>query len=455
MQLTRRTVLIGGLAGAATLALPGCASKGSGSSGDGTTVSVMGLPPTTNAATRQAFLDQVAAFEKTNPTIHLEPSDAPWDVKTFAAKLAGGKAEAVLRIPLTEPPGLIDRQQVADITAEAKALPAFADFDPKVMSTLTRDGKVYGLPESMYSLGLIYNRTLFAAAGLDPDNPPKTWDEFRAAAKQITKRTGQVGYAPITTNNSGGWHLTAMTYANGGVMQKTVDGKAVAAFNDAPTLQALQLLKAMRYEDNSLGTNMLRKAEDVAPDFAAGKVGMWINGTTTYNSFITRFGGKAKDFGASILPQGAGNATLLGGTVEQVTARVDDAQRAAAIKWIDYEYVRPNFDPDAAAAVAKAQAADELPVGIPLVPVFGQAIVDKVNAAIAPYVNVPVAQFKPYVEGTKTLEFVPEPAVAAQDLYAALDPVVQAILTKPDADPQKLLAAASDQVDAILRQQQS
>lgn len=453
MHTHRRGLLSGLIAFTLVVGLAACGDSDESADGK-VTITVMGLPPTTNAATRQAFLDQVAAFEAANPTIDIEPSDAPWDVKTFAAKMAGGNAETVLRIPLTEPPGLIDRGQVADITEEAKALGAFADFNPKIMETLTRDGKVYGLPESMYNLALVYNRSLFTQAGLDPDKPPATWAEFRAAAKQITEKTGQIGYGALTTNNSGGWHLTAMTYANGGVMEKTVDGKQVAAFNDTATLDALRLLKAMRFEDDSMGKNQLRKSEDAAPDFAAGKIGMWINGTTTYNSFITRFGGKAEDFGVTSLPQGPGNATLLGGTVEMVSARATKAQRAAAVKWIDFQYIQPNYNPESAAAVAKAQADDKLPVGVPLVPVFSQAIVDKVDAAVAPYVNVPKDQFKPYVEGTKALGFVPEPSVAAQELYGALDPVVQAVLTEPDADPAKLLAEASDKVDAILKQQQ-
>ena len=52
MQLTRRSVLIGGLAGAASLGLAACGDKSSGTSANRVTISVMGLPPTTNAATR-------------------------------------------------------------------------------------------------------------------------------------------------------------------------------------------------------------------------------------------------------------------------------------------------------------------------------------------------------------------------------------------------------------------
>ncbi|TCC61130.1 extracellular solute-binding protein [Kribbella pittospori] len=437
--------------------LAGCGKSGdsgSGGSGDGkVTISVMGLPPATKAATRQAFLDRVAEFEKANPTIHIEPSDAPWDVQTFAAKMAGGRAETVLEIPLTEPPGLIDRKQVADISAEAKALPEYAALDPRIMDTLSRDGKIYGLPESMYALGLLYNRKLFAAAGLDPDKPPATWDEFRADAKQIHDRTGQIGYAPMSINNGGGWHLTAMTYANGGTIEKQNGDKQAAGFTDGDaTAQALNLLHAMRFEDNSLGTNMLRKSEDIAPQFAAGKIGMQINGPSAYGSYLSLYKGKAEDFGAAALPQGAGNATLIGGTVLMVSAKATADQRAAAVKWMEFQYLKPAYDPDIAAAQAKANAADKLPVGVPGLPIYDQSVVAKVDAAIKPYVNVTTAHFQPYVDGTAKLKLVPEPPVGSQDVYAALDPVVQAALTRQNADIPALLKTASGHVDSILQQ---
>lgn len=457
MTFHRRGLLACGVA----LVLVGAAACGSddggtsdeGGSDENVTITVMGMPAAGNDAGRAAFTTLVEEFEAANPNINVEPSDAPWDVKTFATKLAGGNAETVLKIPLTEPAGLIERGQVADITAEAEELEAFDALDPKIMEMLTRDGKVYALPESVYTLGLVYNRTLFTEAGLDPDDPPATWDDFRAAAKQITERTGKIGYAALTTNNGGGWHLTALTYSNGGTVQEVVDGTATATFNDAPMREALELLHAMRFEDNSMGVEQLRKAEDLAPQFAAGEVGMQINGTAAYNSFVNRFGGNPDDFGIAGLPQGGGSGTLAGGTVMMVNAKASDAERAAAVKWIDFSEIRPVYDADAAVAEAEALAADGAPVGIPQLPIFDQETVDTIDAAIEPHVNVPVEQFAPYMERDKDLEFVLEPAVAAQDVYAALDPVLQAVLTEEDADPAALLADAEEQVNAILARQ--
>ncbi len=66
-------------------------------------------------------------------------------------------------------------------------------------------------------MGLIYNRELFEQVGLDPDRPPATWDEVRAAARKIAALgDGVVGYADYSAQNQGGWHFTAELYSQGG-----------------------------------------------------------------------------------------------------------------------------------------------------------------------------------------------------------------------------------------------
>jgi hypothetical protein len=47
-------------------------------------------------------------------------------------------------------------------------------------------------------------------------------------------------------------------------------------------------------------------------------------------------------------------------------------------------------------------------------------------------------------------QLVNEPAVNTQDLYAALDPVVQAVLTDKNADIDALLLAANKQIQSVI-----
>lgn len=456
-QRTRRAlaalIVVPLLAG--TAACSGGSSDAPTEAGDEeVTISVMGKPAATNTAAVELFERQVAAFEEANPNITVEASDVPWDAKTFATRLAGGSAPTLLRVPLTEPPALIERGQVADIADVASELDSFDELNPRVMQFLERDGAVYGIPEKSYAFGLVYNRDLFEQAGLDPDSPPETWDEVREYAAQIAETTGKTGFGEITTNNSGGWHFTGYDYTFGGrIIEQDSSGEWSASFNDDDAARdVLELWKAMRWEDDSLGDNVLGKQEDLVAEFTAGNVGMWVSAPPdVYPNYIAA-GGDPDAFGAGPMPQGGADATLAGATVLMVNAQATEAEKAAAVKWIDWRALRPNYDLEVAAETAKASAADGLPVGVPVAPIFSDEAYAAYREAIDEYVNVPVENFAPYVESLGAFEYVPEPEVASQEIYAALDPVVQAILTDPDADIDALLTDAEARVNAILAQ---
>ncbi|MEU4700877.1 ABC transporter substrate-binding protein [Nonomuraea dietziae] len=440
------------LAGTALTAVAGCSGgPAEPAAGGRTRITVADLPPTTQQNVRQQFLNQVAAFEKANPDIDIEPRESKWEAKTFATRLAGGQVETVFQVPLTEPQGLIKRGQVADISGEVSALPHAATFDKRALAPATdQAGRIYGLPTSQFALGLVYNRQLFDKAGLDVAKPPTTWDEVRAAAKTITDKTGVPGFGVPATNNTGGWIFTTMTYTYGGRVQQDSGGKAVATLDTEQSRAVLGLLKGMRWTDGSMGTQHLRNAADLAKDFAAGKVAMMIATPSSYTEFATQFGGAAEVFGMAALPSAGTPATLLGGKVAVVSPKATAAERAAAVKWIDFFFLKPRYDTKAAATVAAAKAADDVPVGFPYVSLYGPAVADPVLRAEREHANVPVANFEPYEKGVTAQEFVTEPAVAGQDMYAALDTAVQAILTREDAEPAEELRKAQDKAAAAL-----
>ena len=60
---------------------------------------------------------------------------------------------------------------------------------------VTWDGKLWAIPYRIETHGVIYNKDDFKEAGLDPDKPPKTWDELdRRPPRRMTKN-GQYGFA--------------------------------------------------------------------------------------------------------------------------------------------------------------------------------------------------------------------------------------------------------------------
>lgn len=81
---------------------------------------------------------------------------------------------------------------------------SYETIQQQLRDIYTVDGKVYGIPRTGYSMGLIYNKKLFTEAGLDPEKPPATWEELRAAAEKIAGLgNGTVGYADYSAQNQG------------------------------------------------------------------------------------------------------------------------------------------------------------------------------------------------------------------------------------------------------------
>ncbi|MFJ6567946.1 ABC transporter substrate-binding protein [Streptomyces sp. NPDC091292] len=454
-QISHRAAVVGCTAVALAMALAGCSAVTPGKAGsDGDLVlRVQGMPPATDKPALALFKQQVADFEKANPGVKVQGSTTVFDPLTFSAKLSGGNVEDVIRVPLTEPQRLIQQKQVQPITGQLQEWGHFKEFNPQVIKPLSDSaGEVYGVPQNPYAQGLVYNRDLFEQAGLDPDRPPATWEEVRAAAKKISDKTGKAGFVHESKDNQGGWQLTMLSYAFGGDLQKQEGGTYTATLTGEPVKKALRLLKDMRWKDDSLGRTLLNNQNDVIKQFAAGQVGMFMGSPGTYRLAKMQFGMENTDaFGVGPMPQSGGNATLTGGDIYMVPRSADQKHAAAAVKWLTFAYAQPQYSTDAAARQAKALSADpKSAVGVPTLPVFDAARQQKIDAAIEPYVNVKLENFAPYTEGLPKLELKAEPPFQAQKLYTALDPVVQAVLTRKDADVDKLLASAEKDVNAKL-----
>ncbi|MGW6280666.1 extracellular solute-binding protein [Kribbella sp. NPDC055071] len=455
--MTRTAIRSTAVVSASLMALAGlvaCSSapSASGDSGGGgqVTITVGDRPSSSDPANRAAFDKRVADFQTANPDIKLNPVETLWDPTTFQAQAAGGQLPDVLNVPFTEPQGMIARKQVADLTKALKDDGLLKDLNPTVLK-IAQDqaGNVYAVPTAAYSVGLVYNRELFTKAGLDPDKPPTTWDEVRADAKKITAATDQAGYAQMTTNNTGGWMFTTQTYAFGGTIENADGTKA--SFDDAPSKAALQALHDMKWVDKSMGQAVLYDIDGISKAFSAGKIGMYMAAPDSYRTLVQTNGLKASSFGIGPMPQqGGDHGTLSGGSVQVVSPSTTDAERAAAIKWIKYNYLNKYVNQDAAVTSAKTSVAGKLPVGVPGLPVVAADQYATYNSWIKPYVNVPLENFAAYTKVAADQKIIPEPPVKAQEVYAALDPVVQTVLGNAKADIPALLTKAAATVNAKL-----
>ncbi|MEU6995549.1 extracellular solute-binding protein [Streptomyces sp. NPDC046465] len=449
-SMSGRTLALATVTVLALVATSACGTSSDESdadSGGRVKLDVNGQPPKTQAFERKLFDQHVARFEKANPDIDIVPHEGFMDPKTFNAKLAGGKLEDVFYVYFTDTRSLIEKKQAADITDAIKDMPGRGDIqDPLMKIFQDGQGRQYGLPTSNYSMGLVYNRALFEKAGLDPDKAPKTWADVREAAKKIAGLgDNHVGYADFSKNNQGGWHFTAELYSRGGRVAQESGGEWKAAFNTAEGKATLQDLHDMRWKDDSMGSKQLLQVEDVQRMMGSGKLGMYVSAADNITVVAKQFGGKYEDYALAPVPDA--KATLLGGEGYMFNAKASPAKIKAGVKWVQWRYLNPGLIEKNVEDYAGAK----LPVGIPMpmVPdIFEGPARDRIEKAKQDNANMPTGNYQAFMDAAPKVPGVIEPP-KAQEVYAVLDSVMQAVLTKKDADIDALLDSAEDKVDAI------
>ncbi len=156
-----------------------------------------------------------------------------------------------------------------------------ADFFPNMLALgRYKDGTQYGLPIAVSNPVLYINRDLFRKAGLNPDAPPKTFDELRNYAKKMTV-DGQYGVY-FDYKITGNWLFQAMVETFGGNMVSP-DRKTVA-FDQEAGVRVTRYWTDLVVTDKSMP---LVDANQATQSFKAGKIGMYLTTTASLRGFQT------------------------------------------------------------------------------------------------------------------------------------------------------------------------
>ncbi len=164
-----------------------------------------------DAAALQALKDHVAEFEKESG-IKVETSTLPFETMrtVLQTQLRSGEGPDVFNWGSGPSFGgaLIEAGLVADISD------AYEENDWKIYDfakeRVTVDGKVYGIPGEMETIGVFYNKDIFSKLGIQE---PKSVDDLRAAADKVRAS----GIVPMAVGNKEGWeggHLLSMALSS-------------------------------------------------------------------------------------------------------------------------------------------------------------------------------------------------------------------------------------------------
>ncbi|WP_018752537.1 ABC transporter substrate-binding protein [Paenibacillus sanguinis] len=203
------------------------------------------------------------------------------------------------------------------------------------------DGKVYSLANTGLTLRMVYNKDLFAKAGIA--NPPTSLQEMVDAAKQITeagKSEGIYGFALNFKSPKSAFDRSIREILSLSGHQGLGFDMKTGQFDFEPYSQVIEYFKQM-YEDGSIlpGAESL-DIDPLRAQFAAGKIGMYL-------SFSTEPGVYQDQFPTEIDWAGALAPTLDGqikGTSEIVSAgtwlgiSATSAHQEAAWKFMQYMY---------------------------------------------------------------------------------------------------------------------
>ncbi len=227
------------------------------------------------------------------------------------ASVGAGAPPDLMAVDLIYVPQFAAANQLTDITDLAQGLPYFEQLSPSHVRLATYDGKVFGLPFNAEGSYLIYNKGLFTQAGLDPENPPKTWAEIADAAAKI-RALGDDIYGYYFSGACAGCNaftFLPLIWASGGDVLSE-DG-STATLTDPAVAGALDLYRQMWADDLIPAGAQADTGADFANAFTTGKIGMAGTGAFAINNIKTNF--PDIEFGATYLPGMEGGASSFAG----------------------------------------------------------------------------------------------------------------------------------------------
>lgn len=139
---------------------------------------------------QEAFNQVIENFNQNNPKFSVTVEFIPWgDLSTKLTTALSAKVGPDLFMHgVAASAGFMGKGQIEDLTPYFEALPDQDDFLANLISAGSVDGKLAMMPVQVTNYMLIYRKDLYEEAGLDPENPPATWEDLAAAAEKLTKR---------------------------------------------------------------------------------------------------------------------------------------------------------------------------------------------------------------------------------------------------------------------------
>lgn len=310
-----------------------------------------GIPPRDSTAprniTRRAVFDE---FHRRNPDIQvvnaggLELTGDKAD-SNFLMSMAGDTAPDVFYINFRQYFSYVEQgfcRPLDDLAAEHPE--ATSRIVPEIETVLrSLDGELYGVPFYQVAQALYFRKDHFVEAGLDPQRPPRTWEEFYQAARDLTdSASGRSGFAFSGGPGGKAYHWTNFVWQAGGeVLVPAERGYSRAVVASPEGAVALDFFRRLT-KDTWTGPDGKKRgpAASVSAtynnDITDGKVSMWFAYTNDVMLSISDINPAL--IGVAAMPSGpAGSFNEINAGMWAINSSVKDpAKLAACWRFIEY-----------------------------------------------------------------------------------------------------------------------
>ncbi|WP_164667993.1 ABC transporter substrate-binding protein [Virgibacillus doumboii] len=154
------------------------------------------------------------------------------------------------------------------------------------------DGETFAIPWYLNTAVTLNNAKIYEEAGLDPEQPPETYEEAMEYAKTIKEETGKYGYFPSLDLSLPLQHMELM-----GVSLMNEDG--TAAFNTEKGVEVLEYFTELYQNDLIPDASLTGKQREGTNMYQAGEVAFGVN------FFITQIKENAPEIYENTVPSPA------------------------------------------------------------------------------------------------------------------------------------------------------
>ncbi len=295
------------------------------------------FPVAASGSITKIIENMTSQFMKEHPHIVVKPvytgSYKDTLIKSLTA-LRGSEPPQLAVLLSTDLFSLLDENLIVSFNEFSCGPELGSEFFPAFMENSQNDGKVWGIPFQRSTIVLFWNKEAFLEAGLDPDIPPRTWEELVEFSKKLVKRdhAGNVTQWGVSIPTAGFayWMFQALCIENGLELMNKEGTKTF--FNDPKAIEALQFLVDLsrKYKvmpEGAVNWSVLPK------DFIEGKTAMiW----TTTGNFTNIRSNASFDLGVAILPKHVRYGSPTGGGNFYIFKRSTPEQRKAAFEFVQW-----------------------------------------------------------------------------------------------------------------------